>query len=174
MQFFKKYSFFIVPSVPVVLIFTADFFGSEITWGAEDYFVAWLLFLGAAGIYKQLAVSGSDLYHRLGVGLSAFTVLALVWVNLAVGMIGSEDDPANRLYYFLALGALFSIFAAGRRPAWLARVMFVAALCQLLVPWIAFLLWPAPAHQAVVRILLFNLLFAVSWLLAAFLFKRSV
>jgi thiazole synthase ThiGH ThiG subunit len=61
------------------------------------------------------------------VALALVAAMLLVWVNLAVGIIGSEDNPANIMYLgvhaVLILGALLALF----RPQGMARALFATA-----------------------------------------------
>ena len=54
----------------------------------------------------------------------------LVWINLAVGIIGSEDNPANLMYGgVLAVGVAGAV-AARFRPGGMARALAATALAQ--------------------------------------------
>jgi hypothetical protein len=51
-------------------------------------------------------------------------------MNLAVGVIGTEDDPANLMYVgVLAVGIIGAIIARFR-PHGMARTLFATALAQ--------------------------------------------
>ena len=79
--------------------------------------------------------------YRAAVGVALATALILVWMNLAVGLIGSEDNPANLLYVgVLAVGFIGAIIARFR-PHGMAHAMFATAIAQVLVPVIALIIW---------------------------------
>ena len=62
-----------------------------------------------------------DLAYRFAVGMALAAAFLLVWMNLAVGVIGSEDNPANLMYFgVLAIGFLGAIIAE-LRPQGMAR-----------------------------------------------------
>ena len=62
---------------------------------------------------------------------------ALYGVNVAVGIIGSEDNKANLMYGgVLVVGAIGAIVARFK-PEGMARVLFATALAQTLVAVIA-------------------------------------
>jgi hypothetical protein len=42
-------------------------------------------------------MTGTSAY-RAGVGISVGAAFILVWMNLAVGVFGTEDNPLNLLY----------------------------------------------------------------------------
>jgi hypothetical protein len=96
-------------------------------------------------------------------------------MNLAVGLIGSEDHPANLLYAgVLAIGFIGAILARFR-PSGMARTLFATALAQALVPVIAMAIW-RPQISSVgpfLGMLAVNALFVVLFAASAMLFRRS-
>ena len=91
----------------------------------------------------------------------------LVWVNLAVGIIGTEHDPANLMFGGVlmvgAAGALIARFA----PRGMARALAATALAQALVGGIVFI---AGLSFEAVPLCAF---FAALWLTSAWLFRRA-
>jgi hypothetical protein len=76
----------------------------------------------------------SDTAYRCAAGLALVAAFLIVWLNVAAGLMGIEDDdPANLLYVgVLAIGFMGAII--GRfQPRGLARAMFATALAQALV-----------------------------------------
>jgi hypothetical protein len=75
--------------------------------------------------------------YRAAVGLALGSALLLVWVNGAVGIIGSENNEANLMYGgVLVVGAIGAIVARFK-PEGMARALFATALAQTLVAVIA-------------------------------------
>ena len=71
--------------------------------------------------------------YRWAAGLALATAFLLVWVNGAVGIIGSEDNDVNLLYYgVLAIGFVGTLFARFR-PRGMAFAMAATALAQAAV-----------------------------------------
>ena len=138
----------------------------EVAWTPADFAVAGAL-VGAVGVGYELAVRRSaSRAYRAAAGLALATGLVLVWLSLAVGVLGSEDDPAN-----LMLGGVLAVAIAGAlvarfRPAGLARAMAAAALAQMLAAVVALVAgFGADALLAAA--------FAAPWLTAAWLFGRA-
>jgi hypothetical protein len=78
--------------------------------------------------------------YRSIVGVALAAAFLLVWVNLAVGIIGTEDYLANVMYVgVLAVGIIGAIIARFR-PHGMARALFATALAQALVAVIATLI----------------------------------
>jgi hypothetical protein len=79
--------------------------------------------------------------YRFAVGVALAAAFILFWMSLAVGLIGSEDNPANLLYVgVLAVGIIGAIIAR-LRPHGMARALFATALAQASVPVIALIIW---------------------------------
>ena len=147
---------------------------AESPWSAGDFIFMGLL-MGSVGLGLELAVrkTGNTAY-RAATGLALAAAFLLVWINGAVGIIGSEREDANLLYAgVLAIGLLASIVARFR-PAGMGHAMIAAALTQVSVPVIASTLGPMPAAPVwspeVVGLTGF---FAAMWLLSAALFRKA-
>ena len=102
------------------------------------------------------------------------TGLLLVWSNLAVGLIGSEENPANLLYFGVIAIAVTGIAVTRFRPGGVSRVLFVTAFAQALPGPIAAAAGWAPAEPGWPReIALLSLVFCGLWLLSAGLFRKA-
>ena len=53
--------------------------------------------VGAGLIYKRATRKMGSVMYR-AVGVAVVTAFILVWMNLAVGLIGNESNPANLMY----------------------------------------------------------------------------
>jgi hypothetical protein len=148
-------------------------FTSEVVWTLSDFIIAGGLLFGAGLAYVLVARMGSNGNYRLGAGLAVAAGLLLIWGNLAVGFIGSEDNPANLLYGAVLAVALVGAGAARLRPRGLARAMFAAALTQVLVPLVAMLIWQPEVNLGLVQVLGLNTAFAGLWAGAGWLFRRA-
>ena len=121
----------------ILLPLVAMQFTHEVNWTAADFAFAGALVIGV-GVAYELAVklTGSRVY-RSAVAVALAAAFVLIWVNGAVGIIGSEDNPANLLYggvlAVLVTGALIARF----RPKGMAYALVATALAQVLVAVIA-------------------------------------
>ncbi len=140
-------------------------FTDEVNWGPEDFLVAAIL-IGGTGLLFELAVrSVRDPAFRAGAAVALAASFLLIWLNLAVGIIGSEDNPLNQLYAgVLAVGFLGSL-AGGLRPRAMAVAFAAAAAAQMLVSVVAL-------SQGYFTLVLDGF-FAALWLTAAWLFRRA-
>jgi hypothetical protein len=148
-------------------------FSQDVNWTLFDFGVAGALLFGAGLAYVLVARMGSNGNYRLAAGLAIAAGLLLVWGNLAVGFLGSEDNPANLLYSAVLAVALVGVIAARFRPLGMARAMFGAALTQFLVPFVAMLIWHPEVNLGLMQVLVLNALFAGLWAGAGGLFWRA-
>ena len=93
----------------------------EVAWTPADFAVAGALLFGTGFTYKVIAGTSISARCRLAVAVALGTALLLVWLNLAVGLIGDEKNPANLMYVgVLAIGVVGAI-AARLEPRGMAR-----------------------------------------------------
>lgn len=112
--------------------------------------------------------------YRFAVGTALAGAVLLVWVIGAVGLIGVEGDPFDRIYGgVLAVGAIGAMIAR-LRPRGMARAMLLTAFAQVLVVVIALIVGKQHAAvSSVVEIVGSNGLFVVLWLGSAWLFRSA-
>lgn len=140
-------------------------FTRQVEWGPEDFAIIGAMLLGVCGAYEiALRISGSRAF-RVAVLIAAVGAFLLLWVNMAVGIIGDEDNALNLLY----LGVL-AVLIGGALLAWgrarrLVVVMLAAAIAQGAVGIVAlangYLTLPIEAF------------FIALWLLSARLFQEA-
>jgi hypothetical protein len=163
---------FIIGAV-LLLPLLAMQFTDDVNWGLFDFAAAGALMFGAALAYELVARKGGTLAYRAATGIAVMTALVLVWINLAVGIIGSEDNPANLMYLgVLAVGAI-GAGVARLRPRGMARALFGTAVVQALVPLIAMVVWKSDMTPSVGGIVALNTLFAMLFVGSALLFRHS-
>ncbi|MBD2715942.1 hypothetical protein KBK19_12945 [Microvirga sp. STR05] len=130
-----------------------------------------LLLLGI--LYLLVASRGRSGAYKLAAGVAVVASLLLVWGNLAVGFIGSEDNPMNLLYgAVLAVGFIGAVVAR-LRPQGMAKAMFATALTQFAVPFVALLIKQPELTMGVLWVIVLNTIFAGLWVAAGLLFRRA-
>ena len=141
----------------------------EVNWDGADFIVWGIMLATAAGVYELGARLSRSTAYRAAVGVAAVAGFLLVWINLAVGLIGNEDNPANLMYAgVLAIGVIGALLARFR-PAGMARVLLTMAIAHALVGVIALV----AALDTRMVVLLANAFFAVAWLVSAALFRAA-
>jgi hypothetical protein len=148
--------------IPVILLRAAQ--GFEFDPG-DLIFLAILLGLLFAAHEVLLRIPNRLAFHA-GLAVAVLTGLGQIWVNLAVGIIGTEDDPANLIYAAVIVVAVLGSAIAAFRPAGLAVAMAFTAIVQASTFFVAL----AAGFGFTGPITIF---FTCLWLIAAALFRRS-
>ncbi|HZG65394.1 MAG TPA: hypothetical protein VEZ12_01540, partial [Herpetosiphonaceae bacterium] len=114
----------------LLLIFLSMQISADMNWVLFDFVFAGAIIFGAGLTYVLVLRKAGNMAYRFAVGLALAATFMLVWSNLAVGIIGSEDNLANLMYGgVLAIGFIGAILAE-LRPQGMARVLFTMALTQ--------------------------------------------
>jgi hypothetical protein len=142
-------------------------------WDASDFMVMWTLIASVIFTYKLVTGKAARGAYRMAAGLALTTGLVLIWINGAVGLIGSEDNPANLLFAgVLAIGVVGAVIAR-LEPLGLAWTLFVMTFAQLLVPLVALMVWPANFSPGVLPVFVLNGAFVVLFAVSALLFWHA-
>lgn len=112
--------------------------------------------------------------HLLATCTAAGTAVLLVWVIGAVGLIGAEGDPFDRIYFGVLGVAVVGAAAARLRPPGMARAMVVTAIAQAAVAVVALVVGKQHAEvSSVGEIVGANGVFVALWAGAGWLFRRA-
>lgn len=158
----------------LVLPWTATRFTDEVNWDETDFIVLGAMLFGACGIYELAARMTGSTAYRAAVGVAVVAAFILIWMNLAVGIIGSEDNPANLMYAGVLAVAVLGGAIVRFQPHAMAQVLAATALAQALVGLIALSagLGSSGANWPRVIVVLTGF-FAALWLLSAWLFRQA-
>lgn len=140
-------------------------FTKEVVWDLFDFMLFGVMLLTVCGLLEVATRMSRNLFYRLGFGLALAAGFVLVWMNLAVGIIGSEDNPANMMYAgVLAIGGAGALLAR-LRPNGMAITLVVMAVAQGLVSATAVLsgYFTVPLDACFIAV----------WLLSAWLFHTA-
>ena len=145
----------------------------EVVWDLADFAVAGALLVGTGLMYGLAARKAGNIAYRAAVGVALAAALLLAWMNLAVGVIGTEDDLGNLMYVGVLAVGIVGALIARFRPHGMARALFATALAQALVAVIALIfglgsLWSPPAE-----ILALNGFFVALFVASAWLFRNA-
>jgi len=149
-------------------------FTSEVRWDETDFIVAGTLLLTTGLLFELAMRKGGNTSYRAGAGVAIFTTLILIWMNLAVGLIGSENNPANLLYIGVLAILLIGIGIARFQAQGMARALFATAIAQFLVPLLAIAIWqPGFGGAGMIGVLFLNTIFALLWTGSGLLFRHA-
>lgn len=139
----------------------------------SQFVMAGILLLVLGLLYLLVASRGRSGTYKLAAGVATAASLLLVWGNLAVGFIGSEDNPMNLLYGAVLAVGFIGAAVARLQPQGMARAMFAAALTQFAVPFVALLIKRPELNMGVLWVIVLNTVFAGLWVAAGWLFRRA-
>jgi hypothetical protein len=150
----------------------------EAAWGMADFAVVGALLFGAGLAYELITRKAGALAYRAAVGVALAAALLLVWMNLAVGLIGSEDNPANLMYIGVLAIEIIGALMARFRPRGMALALFATAIAQAVVPVIALIIGKLQVTSVealwyVLGVLGVNALFVMLFVGSALLFRHA-
>ncbi len=141
-------------------------FTTEVNWGPEDFLVMGALLALVGGAFElTVRVARSNTYV-VAAGIVVGTAFLTIWVNLAVGIIGDEDNRANILFVGVLAIALIGAVLARLEPLRMARAAEVTAAVQALVGVAALFIAPDQPEGAVLSGIL-----AAAWYASGQLFR---
>jgi len=144
----------------------------EVNWTASDFVFAAVL-IGGVGLVLELAIrSTPSAAYRGGIAVLAAGCFLLIWINAAVGIIGSEDNPLNLFYAAVPAVALIGGAAARFRARGMARAVAVAAVTQAALGVVAMVAGRNEPPGAI-GLLLLNGCFVALLAWSAWLFNRA-
>lgn len=149
-------------------------FSGEVVWTLSDFIFAGILIFGTGLAYKLITRKSGDIAYRVAIGFALFTGLFLIWVNAAVGLIGSEDNPINLLYFGVVFVGIIGSFLARFRPQGLSRTMIAMAITQAFIAATALIggFYQTPPSTAF-HIIGINGFFITLFVVAALLFRYT-
>ena len=157
----------------LLLPWVAMQFTHEVDWDGTDFIVAGAMLLAACGAYELATRMSGNTTYRAAFGIVIVGAFLLVWVNLAVGIIGSENNPANLMYFGVLAVGLIGALVARFEPRGMARALVAMALAQVLVAVIAVIAdWGMP-HGAPAEVIGVTAFFVAPWLASATLFWKA-
>ncbi len=185
----KIYKSLITPAIVTGVILFIPFivmqFSNEVDWSLFDFIFADVFIFGIGSIYKLLTRKKENIIYRIATGLFLISILMIIWINGAVGILGTEGNPANFLYGGVILTGIFGSLIAQFKPKGMAITLFSMAVVQLLVPVIAFIIWKPETltreqflytwhYYGVWGVIGVNALFVIMFLISGLLFKYDV
>jgi hypothetical protein len=137
-----------------------------VNWGPMDFAIIGVLVLGSGLLYEYASTRAGTVAQRAAVGIAVAAGLFLIWVNLAVGMIGDEGNPANLMYILVLFVALVGAAIARFEPREASIAMFATAGSHALVAVIALIAGLGPTLPA-------DAFFIAAWVASGLLFRQA-
>ena len=159
-------------SVPALLLAVPAV--ANFPWTASDYVVMAVMLFGSVGIYELVARTSRSMAYRGGAAVAVLAAFLLVWVNLAVGFLGDEDNLANLMFAGVLALALAGAMIARFRAAGMANAMLATFAAQVLVGAYGYAAGLGSAgSRGVLEVTVGSTLFGGLWLIAAALFHKA-
>lgn len=136
-----------------------------VQWTASDFIAAGVIFAIVGGLFELAARASRSIAYRAAVVIAVASGFLQLWITLAVGIIGNENNPANWTYIAVVLTALCIAATALGKTRMLSRGMAVMAALQLFF----FALHMIDGHMTAV----IDLFFTALWLLSSRLFALA-
>ena len=144
-------------------------------WTVSDFIVAAAMFAIVGGTFELAVRASGNRAYRGGAAVALATAFLLVWINLAVGIIGSENNPLNLMFFGVIVAAIVGSIAARFRADGMARTMAIAGVIQALIGIGVFVLNVGAAEPpGAIGLLILIEFFAATWFLSAWLFREAV
>ena len=135
-------------------------------WTLGDFVAAGII-LGTVCLGFELATRGlSGHAARAAASLGLLGAFLTVWVNLAVGIIGESNNPANLVFFPVLLIGAIGALGARFRASGMARVMRVVTVCQVALAAGLVIAGQAPAAVLTLGI-------GALWATSALLYRRA-
>ena len=143
-------------------------------WTAADFIVAAAMFAIVGGTFELAVRASGSRAYRAGAAMALATAFLLVCINLAVGIIGNENNPLNLMFFGVIAAAVVGSIVARFEAAGMARAMTVAAALQGLIG-VGVLLkgWGASEPPGILALFGLIELFAIALLLSAWCFRKG-
>ncbi|HEX5257405.1 MAG TPA: hypothetical protein VFW35_01345 [Sphingomicrobium sp.] len=161
-----------------VLLLGAPFMAMQlhaegVDWSAGDFIFAGSIFALVGGLLELAVWKIRNGWCRAAVALALLANLLVVWVNLAVGIVGSEHNPANQLFFLALLIGIGGACVGRFRAAGMAKAMLAAGISLLIAFVIASLGGTDELYVHHTVELVGTSIFAALFFTSAWLFRRG-
>lgn len=112
-------------------------FSTEVSWSVFDFLVMGVLISGTGLAYVWFIRRFPGILYHVAAALALVTTFLMIWVNLAVGLIGSGPNAANLMYMAVIPVLIAGTVRARMKAAGMERTMYAAGLLLVLLAGIA-------------------------------------
>ncbi|MDP2301674.1 MAG: hypothetical protein Q8N03_04525 [Ignavibacteria bacterium] len=146
---------------------------NEVNWTLSDFVVAGFLLTGTGIAFDIISRKSSKISYRFASAIAICTALFMVWSNLAVGIIGSENNSANLMYPGVLTIGIVGGFIVKFRPLGMSFALIATAIAQVIVTAIAVFLDLGAPYNSSTQLIIFNGFFIELWLVSAWFFAKA-
>ncbi len=164
---------FIVTGLISLIPLIAMIAGDEVVWSLIDFVIAGILLSGAGISFVLLTHKAGSRTYSIATGIAVGTALLMMWANLAVGIIGSEDNPANIMYLWVIGVGVVGAVIAQFKPKGMSYALLAAALTQVIVVVIAYIEGNGNTFSEFRELITVNGFFIALWIISSSLFRQA-
>ena len=103
-----------------------------VDWSPADFIFAGTIFAIIGGLLELAMWKIRNGWYRAGVAVALLGYLLVIWSNLAVGIVGSEHNPANQLFFLALLIGIVGACVSRFRSKGMSYSMLVTAASLLI------------------------------------------
>ena len=140
-------------------------FTKEVRWTGSDFAVFGVMLVVPLGVLELAVRAAGSMAYRAAVAVALGASFLMTWANLAVGIIGSEDNLLNMVFFGVLAIGIAGAFIARFQPRGMARAMVAMGAAQVLVAVAALI----GGHFTAVL----TGFFVGAWFMSAWLFRRA-
>lgn len=138
----------------------------EVQWTAFDFIAMGGMLALVGGAFELVVRVARSNTYVMAAGVAVANAFLMTWANLAVGIIGDENNPANQMFFGVLVVGLIAVAFSRLKPVGMARAMEVTATAQALVSVITLAMGEG-------YIFLLTGCFVAMWIISAQLFRKA-
>ncbi len=148
---------------------------NQVNWALGDFIVMGVMLMVVGGTYVLISSLSPNGAFKAGIATTCLAVFLLIWISLAVGIIGDLSNIANLLYLLIFLSIGIGSWVSKLSPKGLSITMFVTSVLQLTIPLIAMSLFTLDMSMEgeIVGMFVINSVFVILFLVAGVFFKQA-
>ncbi len=140
-------------------------FTDAVNWTGSDFAIFGVMLAVPLAILELTLRATGNLAYRAAVVIALGGAFLMTWANLAVGLVGDENNPLNLMFFGVLGVGLAGAVVAGFAAGGLARAMAAMAVAQGLAGLAALI----AGHVTIVL----TGIFVLVWLASAGLFHKA-
>lgn len=147
-------------------------FSSEVDWSPGDFIIMGALIFAIGFLYVLATRFVSNIVYKVAIAAALGSTFLMIWVNLAVGLIGAGPHWGNFMYMGVILVGIIGTALSRFTPAGMERTMYGMASTFVLIAAIALIAKMQEYPQSsVVEIIGVNGFFTILFAVAGLLFR---
>ena len=98
-------------------------FTDEVQWTGSDFAIFGAMLAVPLGVLELAVRATGSMAYRAAVAVALGAAFLMTWANLAVGIIGSEDNPLNLMFFGVLAVGIVGAFMARFQPRGMAHAL---------------------------------------------------